>query len=78
VDANCESGESWQLVTAIAEGLTVCEVHKIMDAIILVKSGIKGGKIVHFWCGFFSVFFIEGFANCELLNKHRLGTLLCS
>jgi hypothetical protein len=39
VDANGESGESWQLVTAIAEGLTVCEIHKVMDAIILAKSG---------------------------------------
>ncbi len=39
MDANGEGGESWQLVTAIAEGLTVCEIHKVMDATILAKSG---------------------------------------
>ncbi len=39
VGANGESVESRQLVTAIDEGLTVCEIPKVMDAFILTKSG---------------------------------------
>jgi hypothetical protein len=37
VDANGDSGESWQLVTAIAEGLTVFEIHKVNISIWLSK-----------------------------------------
>ncbi len=60
MDANGESGESWQLDIAIAESLTVCENHKVMDAFILGKSGWKD-SVLFVW---FFQFFCRGL--CQL------------